>query len=160
MGTLSKGAYIVDIMNYIGYDVATIGNHEFDYGMDQFMALRERAEYPYVAANFMDAEGKLVLDPYVILELGDRKIAFVGVATPETFSKSTPTFFQDEQGNYIYSFCQGEDASALHAAVQKAVDDARTEGADYVIALSHLGIDATSVPYTSSELIELSLIHI
>lgn len=154
VGTLSKGKYIVDIMNYVGYDVATIGNHEFDYGMDQFMALRERADYPYIAANFMDNDGNLILDPYVILELGDRKIAFVGIATPETFSKSTPTFFQDGEGNYIYSFCQGEDASKLHEAVQKAVDDAREEGVDYVIALSHLGIDATSKPYTSSELIE------
>ena len=52
VGTLSKGEYIIDIMNEVGYDVATIGNHEFDYGMDQFMALREKAKFPYVSANF------------------------------------------------------------------------------------------------------------
>ncbi len=153
VGTLSKGSYIIDIMNYVGYDVATIGNHEFDYGMDQFMALREKAQFPYVSANFCDMEGNPVLDPYVILELGDWKIAFVGASTPETFTKSTPTYFQDEAGNYIYSFCQGEEGENLYAAVQKAVDAARAEGADYVFVLSHLGIEASSIPYTSSDLI-------
>lgn len=153
IGTLSKGEYIIDIMNAVGYDVATIGNHEFDYGMDQFMALREKAEFPYVSANFCDLDGNPVLDPYVIKELGDWKVAFVGVSTPETFTKSTPTYFQDEEGNYIYSFSQGEDGAKLYAAVQKAVDDARAEGADYVFAMSHLGTDGSSVPYTSSDLI-------
>ena len=153
IGTLSKGEYIVDIMNEVGYDVATIGNHEFDYGMDQFMALREKAQFPYVSANFCDLEGNPVLDPYVILELGDWKVAFVGASTPETFTKSTPTYFQDDAGNYIYSFCQGEEGAKLYAAVQKAADDARAEGADYVFVLSHLGTDGSSAPYTSSDLI-------
>ena len=153
IGTLSKGEYIIDIMNAVGYDIATIGNHEFDYGMDQFMALREKAEFPYVSANFCDLEGNPILDPYVIKELGGWKVAFVGVSTPETFTKSTPTYFQDEEGNYIYSFCQGEEGAKLYAAVQKAVDDARAEGAEIVVAMSHLGTDGSSVPYTSSDLI-------
>ena len=153
IGTLSKGEYIIDIMNAVGYDIATIGNHEFDYGMDQFMALREKAEFPYVSANFCDLEGNPILDPYVIKELGGWKVAFVGVSTPETFTKSTPTFFQDEEGNYIYSFCQGEEGANLYAAVQKAVDAARAEGAEIVVAMSHLGTDGSSVPYTSSDLI-------
>ncbi len=153
VGTLSKGEYIIDIMNEVGYDVATIGNHEFDYGMDQFMALREKAKFPYVSANFTDLEGKPILDPYVIKEAGGRKIAFVGASTPETFTKSTPTFFQNEKGEYIYDFCEGEDGKRLYAAVQKAVDDAREAGAEYVIVLAHLGIDGSSVPYTSSDLI-------
>lgn len=153
VGTLSKGSYIIDIMNYVGYDVATVGNHEFDYGMDQFMALRARAEFPYVSANFCDLEGNAVLDPYVILTLGDYQLAFVGASAPETFTKSTPTYFQDGQGNYLYSFCQGGDGAELYAAVQAAVDAARAEGADYVFVLSHLGIEASSRPYTSSDLI-------
>ena len=153
IGTLSKGEYIIDIMNAVGYDIATIGNHEFDYGMDVFMSLREKAEFPYISANFCDLEGNTILDPYVIKELGGWKVAFVGVSTPETFTKSTPTFFQDEEGNYIYSFCQGEDGANLYAAVQKAVDAARAEGAEIVIVMSHLGIDGSSVPYTSSDLI-------
>lgn len=153
VGTLSKGEYIIDIMNEVGYDVATIGNHEFDYGMDQFMALREKANFPYVSANFTDMEGKTILDPYVIKEAGGHKIAFVGASTPETFTKSTPTYFQNEKGEYIYDFCEGEDGKRLYAAVQKAVDDARAAGAEYVIVLAHLGIDGSSVPYTSSDLI-------
>ena len=153
IGTLSKGEYIIDIMNAVGYDIATIGNHEFDYGMDEFMSLREKAEFPYISANFCDLEGNTILDPYVIKELGGWKVAFVGASTPETFTKSTPTFFQDAEGNYIYSFCQGEDGANLYAAVQKAVDAARAEGAEIVIVMSHLGIDGSSVPYTSSDLI-------
>ena len=153
IGTLSKGEYIIDIMNAVGYDIATIGNHEFDYGMDVFMSLREKAEFPYISANFCDLEGNPILDPYVIKELGGWKVAFVGASTPETFTKSTPTFFQDGEGNYIYSFCQGEDGANLYAAVQKAVDAARAEGAEIVVAMSHLGTDGSSVPYTSSDLI-------
>ena len=153
IGTLSKGEYIIDIMNAVGYDIATIGNHEFDYGMDVFMSLREKAEFPYISANFCDLEGNTILDPYVIKELGGWKVAFVGASTPETFTKSTPTFFQDGEGNYIYSFCQGEDGANLYAAVQKAVDAARAEGAEIVVVMSHLGTDGSSVPYTSSDLI-------
>lgn len=153
VGTLSKGSYIIDIMNFIGYDVATIGNHEFDYGMDQFMALRDKADFPYVSANFCDMDGDTVLEPYAMLELGDWQVAFVGASTPETFAKSTPTYFQDEDGNYIYSFCQGNDGADFYQAVQEAVDSARADGADYVFVLSHLGILDASSPYTSSDLI-------
>lgn len=153
IGTLSKGLYIIDIMNALGYEVATIGNHEFDYGMDAFNAAKEKAEFTYVSANFCDLEGNPLLDPYVIHELGGWKVAFVGVATPETFTKSNPANFQDEEGNYIYNFCQGEDGANLYAAVQKAVDAATAEGADVVVAMTHLGTDASSAPYTSSDLI-------
>lgn len=153
VGTLSTGEYIVDIMNEVGYDVATIGNHEFDYGMDRFNELVEMAEYPYVSANFTDLEGNTILSPYAVLEAGGYSIAFVGASTPETFSKSTPTYFQDEEGNFIYSFCGGNDGADLYAAVQAAVDGARAEGADYVVVLSHLGTEASSVPFTSTDLI-------
>ena len=153
IGTLSKGGYIVDIMNEVGYDVATIGNHEFDYGMDRFFELAEAAEYPYVSANFTTLDGEAVLPPYTVLELGGFRIAFVGASTPETFTKSTPTYFQDDEGNFIYSFCEGNDGADLYAAVQKAVDDARAEGVDLVVVLSHLGTDESSSPWTSTELI-------
>ena len=153
IGTLSKGGYIVDIMNEVGYDVATIGNHEFDYGMDRFFELAEAAGYPYVSANFTNLDGETVLPPYVVLELGGFRIAFVGASTPETFTKSTPTYFQDDEGNFIYSFCEGNDGADLYAAVQKAVDDARAEGVDLVVVLSHLGTDESSSPWTSTELI-------
>ena len=153
IGTISTGEYIVDIMNEIGYSVATIGNHEFDYGMDRFMELRDKAKYDYVCCNFTDLEGNAILTPYVIRELGGYKVAFVGVDTPEAFVKSTPTYFQDENGNFIYSFNGGNDGADLYAIVQKNVDAAIAEGAEIVVALTHLGTDAASRPWTSSDLI-------
>ncbi len=153
IGTLSKGEYIIDMMNNLGYTAATIGNHEFDYGMDQFMALTQKAEFPYLSANFVDAEGNPFFDAYKIVEAGGWKIAFVGASTPETLYKSNPVNFQDAEGNYIYSFCEDADGKGVYEAVQKAVDAAKAEGADAVVVLSHLGIDAASVPYTSSDLI-------
>lgn len=153
IGTLSKGGYIIDIMNAIGYDVATIGNHEFDYGMDAFKANVEKAAFPYTACNFIGPDGNTVVAPYVVVERGGVKIAFVGIATPKTFASSTPTYFQDGNGNYIYSFSEDDTGDKLAAAVQTAVDAARAEGVDYVICLSHLGVDMSCTPWTSSEII-------
>ena len=153
IGTLSNGEYIIDIMNEIGYDVATPGNHEFDYGMDQFFALTEQANFPYVSANFVDNEGNTVLDPYVIKDVAGVKIAFVGISTPKTITTSTPKYFQDDNGNYIYAFQQDETGEKLYAAVQSAVDAARAEGAQFVIAMAHLGIEEDCSPWTSSEVI-------
>lgn len=155
VGTLSKGEAIVDIMNALGVDVAIPGNHEFDYGMDQFMALTERAEYPYISSNFTKTDGEAVLPPYVVLEAGGYKIGFVGATTPDTFTSSTPTFFQDGEGNYIYTFSEGDEGANLYAAVQKAVDAVRAEGVDFVILLSHLGVDVDNTPlaYASSSVI-------
>ena len=153
IGTLSNGEYIIDIMNEVGYDVATPGNHEFDYGMEQFFALTEQANFPYVSANFVDNDGNTVLDPYVIKDVAGVKIAFVGISTPKTITTSTPKYFQDDNGNYIYAFQQDETGEKLYAAVQSAVDAARAEGAQFVIALAHLGIEEDCSPWTSSEVI-------
>ncbi|MBQ2096424.1 MAG: 5'-nucleotidase C-terminal domain-containing protein [Firmicutes bacterium] len=155
IGTLSKGEYITEIMNHVGIDVAGLGNHEFDYGMDQVKKIvNEVAEFPYVCCNLIDLKtGKPLFDAYKILEAKGKKIAFVGVDTPETFVKSTPTYFQDAEGNYIYSFCEGKEGATLYAAVQKAVDDAKAEGADYVIVVGHLGVEAESAPYRSTDVI-------
>ena len=153
IGTLSNGEYIIDIMNEAGYDVATPGNHEFDYGMDQFFALTEQANFPYVSANFVDNDGNTVLDPYVIKDVAGVKIAFVGISTPKTITTSTPKYFQDDNGSYIYAFQQDETGEKLYAAVQSAVDAARAEGAQFVIALAHLGIEEDCSPWTSSEVI-------
>ena len=153
IGTLSKGEAIIDLMNAMGYDVATIGNHEFDYGMEQFNKNVGLAKFKYVACNFIGPDGNPVLDAYTIIECAGKKIAFVGVATPQTFKSSTPTYFMDENGNFIYSFCEGNNGQDLYDAVQNAVDAARAEGADYVIALTHLGIEADAQPWTSSDVI-------
>ncbi len=156
IGTLSKGTYIIDIMNKVGYDVMTVGNHEFDYGMDQFFSLVEQADFPVVCANFMklDTEnGTAMLDAYAMMEFDGVKVAFVGVATPHTLTSSTPTYFQDDQGNFLYGFGKDETGETVYGLVQQAVDAARAEGAQYVIALTHLGIDAAYSPWTSSDLI-------
>ena len=154
IGTLSKGSYIVDIMNEVGYDFAIPGNHEFDYGMDNFLTLaKEKAEYTYLCCNFTDLEGNAVLDAYKVVDYGDVSVGYVGIDTPESFTKSTPTYFQDAEGNYIYSFSQGNEGADLYAAVQKAVDAAVADGADYVVALGHLGNEGSTDVWTSKSVI-------
>ena len=154
IGTLSKGEYIVDIMNYLKYDAAVPGNHEFDYGMDQFLHIaKDLAKYPYISANFTGKDGKPYFDAYKMFEVKGVKVAFVGVCTPETFTKSTPTYFQDANGNYIFGFCEGNNGADLYKAVQSAIDAAKAAGADYIIGLGHLGIDEQSTPWMSKEVI-------
>ena len=155
-GSMDKGATIVKLMNAAGYDLATLGNHEFDYGMSGAMNAIEWAEYPYVSCNFYNEKdgvvGETVLDSYKVFEANGMKIAFIGITTPESFTKSTPAYFQDENGNYIYGIAGGTDGAALYAAVQTAIDAASAE-ADLVIALGHLGDDPASQPWTSEEVI-------
>ncbi len=152
IGTLTKGEAIIDLMNAVGYDVAIPGNHEFDYGMDTFLALTEKASFSYVSCNF-NKEGKLVFKPYVIIEAAGKKIAFVGATTPKTLTSSTPKYFMDDNGNYIYGFMSGNNGQDLYNAVQSAVDAARAEGADLVYVMSHLGNEAECIPYTYADVI-------
>ena len=153
IGTLSKGEYIIDIMNEVGYALAIPGNHEFDYGMEKFLSNVERANFPYLSCNFVDADGKAALNAYEVIEVNGVKLGFVGISTPETLTKSTPTYFQDADGNWIYNFCQDETGEKLVASVQAAVDAVRAEGVDFVIALAHLGVDTESSPWMSTEVI-------
>ena len=152
LGALTKGESIISLMNSLGYDAATLGNHEFDYGTDRLMELAEKASFPYVCANFTYKD-ELVFEPYIIKEYDGVKVAFVGVATPKTFTISTPSSFQEDDGNYVYGFCEDETGEKLFATVQKAVDAARDEGAQFVIALSHLGIGSKCSPWMSTDLI-------
>ena len=156
-GSMDKGETIVKLMNAAGYDAATLGNHEFDYGMFGCMQIIDWAEFPYTSCNFYNeaagVRGENVLDSYVTFECGDEKIAFVGITTPESFTKSTPAYFQNENGEYIYGIAGGEDGAALYADVQAAVDAAKADGATKVIALGHLGDDPASQPWTSKETI-------
>jgi 5'-nucleotidase / UDP-sugar diphosphatase len=154
IGMMSEGSYLIDILNQMPYDVAAIGNHEFDYGMEQFLELSEMAQFPFVSCNFKDiVADSTVVDPYTIFEFDGVKVAFVGISTPKTITSSNPSNFLDQAGNYIYGFCQDETGEDLYQAVQAAVDSARGEGASYVIALSHLGISASDSPWMSTEVI-------
>ena len=155
-GGMDEGKTIVQLMNAAGYDIATLGNHEFDYGMARTLATVKEAKFPYVSCNFYHEKngvaGDPVLDSYKVFDMNGTKVAFIGITTPESFTKSTPAYFQDANGKYIYGIAAGKDGAALYAAVQKAIDAASKE-ADYVIALGHLGDDPSSQPWTSEEVI-------
>ena len=153
-GSMDEGASIIKLMNAAGYDVATPGNHEFDYGMDRAKAIMKEADFPYLSCNWVDLRTTLRVLPSVkVFVRGGRGIAFVGVTTPETFTKSTPAYFMDKaQSKYIYDIQGGEDGKKLYDAVQKAIDKAKLL-ADVVIGLGHLGVDPSSSPWTSEEVI-------
>ena len=154
-GSMDDGATIIELMNEAGYDLATPGNHEFDYGMARAKAVLQEADFPYVSCNWVDLRtGLNVLPSVKFFFVGGRKIAFVGVTTPETFTKSTPAYFMnDAQTKYIYDILGGEDGQKLYDAVQKAIDKAEFWGADTIIGLGHLGVDPSSSPWTSEEVI-------
>ena len=171
IGTLSKGEYLVRLMNEVGYDVYVPGNHEFDYGMARMRQLlgvdaaggAEQLEADVVSSNFLDlganlrsaGDDKAVFAPYTVVTYGEVKVAYVGITTPETFTKSTPAYFQNAGGAYIYGLSQGRNGEELYSAVQAAIDGALAEGgADYVIAVGHLGIDESSAPWRSIDVIE------
>lgn len=165
ISTVTNGEANIAIMNKVGYDYAVPGNHEFDYGMDQFQLFANTLDAPYISCNFVKTDSgtnQRMLDAYEIATYeniddgnpndGDDglKVAFVGITTPETLTSSTPTTFQDSQGNYIYGFC----ADNLAATVQDAVDSAKNAGADYVIVVGHLGKDYVKSGWSSTDIIQ------
>lgn len=153
VGTMTTGEALIKLMNSVRYDVAIPGNHEFDYGTDRFLYLADTvAQFPYISTNFTH-NGNKVFAPYIIKEFDGVKIAFVGVTTPKTFTSSTPKYFQDENGNYVYGFCEDVNGEALYNVIQEAVDAARSEGANYVILQAHLGIQAECSPWMSTDVI-------
>jgi len=151
LGKLSSGESIIKIMNAAGYDFAIPGNHEFDYGMGQFQKLASQLKCGYYCANLTDLKtGRLVLKPYKVIRLGNKKIGFVGVTTPQTITSSTPKYFQDKNGNFIYGFMEDNNGEKLYKAVQEAVDNARFDGADYVFLVGHLGSNGALPKWSSS----------
>ncbi len=170
VGTVTEGEAIVELMNALGYDIAVPGNHEFDYGMERFMDLADRSSAMYLSCNFTDLRtGETPLAPYRIVEYdapdnkeaspGDASadgvltVAYVGISTPETLTKSSPASFTDADGAYIYGFCEDATGEALYESVQGAVDDAREDGADYVVAVGHLGNAGITDRWTSKAVI-------
>ena len=156
IGTVTKGLANIDLMNDVGYDIAIPGNHDFDYGMDRFLFLtKTEAKFPYISCNF-NKEGELVFPPYIVKEFDGVKIGFVGVTTPKTIVTSTPKYFQDADGNFIYGFMQQDTSGkAVYDAVQKAVDTCRKEeGCAYVFVMAHLGNEVESEPWAYYNLIE------
>lgn len=154
-GSMDDGATIIELMNEAGYDIATLGNHEFDYGMARAKAIIKEADFPYVSCNWVDLRtGLRVLPAVKLFPAGGKWIAFVGITTPESFTKSTPAYFMNaKQTKYIYDILGGDDGRKLYDAVQKGIDKAKTLGADIIIGLGHLGVDPSSSPWTSEDVI-------
>ncbi|MBO6263740.1 MAG: bifunctional metallophosphatase/5'-nucleotidase [Clostridia bacterium] len=153
IGTISKGETIIELMNDLRYDVAIPGNHEFDYGVENFLSLAAKANFPYISCNF-NKEGELLFEPYIIKQAAGLKIAFIGVTTPTTVSSSTPSFFQNDEGEYVYDFMQDATGEKVYNAVQSAINGARADGADYVYVMGHLGLNAGDSPWTYADIIE------
>ena len=153
-GSLSRGSLIIDLMNDVGYDCAIPGNHEFDYGFEVIDDLSEQLKCGYICANFCTADGEPVFPPYRIITAGKKKIAFIGVDTPDTFTKSTIHTLIDDQGMPVYDFMADEAGDRLVECLQNYVDEVRAKGADIVILLSHLGNgESTDRNFTSREVI-------
>lgn len=154
VGTLSEGGYIISLMNQAGYDFAIPGNHEFDYGMSRFLKLSTGLDCGYYSCNLVKGPSmQQVFKPYKIINYDDVAVAYVGVTTPESITKSNPTNFQNTTGGYIYSLCEDTDGQMLYRQVQEAVDAARAEGADFVILVGHLGNEGVTEKWTSKSII-------
>lgn len=137
LGMISKGEYIVNLMNLVGYDAVAIGNHEFDYHITRLDELAQIMNTKPICCNFQKiGEEETHFEPYSIVSYGDIDIAYIGITTPTTTNTaSNPTQFKDENGNFIYTFHPTD----LSEVVQKNIDEVKEKGADYVIALSHMG---------------------
>ena len=136
LGAVSKGEYIVNLMNRVGYDAIALGNHEFDYQLPRLTELCELSDTKFLSCNFSKIdEDKSYFDPYTIVSYGSVEIAYIGITTPETITSAYPSQFKNDSGEIIYTF--NEDR--LYEIVQKNIDAAERAGADYVIALSHIG---------------------
>lgn len=143
IGAISKGAELIKMMNRLGYDLAVPGNHEFDFGFEALNDRSEELQCGYTCANFCVTGGEPVFKPWRILAAGDVKIGFVGVVAPDTFVKSTIKDILNEVGEPMYDFLADETGERLAAALQKSIDEARENGSDYVILVSHLGNNDT-----------------
>lgn len=143
---VSEGATAVELMNMAGYDVATTGNHEFDFGYANLKTLMEQAEFPILAANAFTAEGELAMDEAnTTFQLGDVTVGVFGLATPETATKAHPAKLEG-----VTFLAEDE----LFACAQEQVDELTAAGCDYIICLGHLGIDAESTGNRSIDLLE------
>lgn len=144
--SVHKGADAVTMMNATGYDVATIGNHEFDYGYAQLAENMKAAKFKVLCADVLGADGKTIFDANTIIEKGGVKIGFFGLETPEAQTKANPKLIEG------LKFLAGKDGKELYGCADAQVKALKEQGADLVVCLAHLGIDGSSEPYTSYDL--------
>lgn len=152
LGAISQGGYIVELMNLVGYDAVTLGNHEFDYRIGRLLELVEMMDTKPVCSNFIDlSTGKPVFAPYDLVSYGDVDIAYIGITTPSTISSSSPAqFLAEDRETYLYSFS----GTTLYETVQESIDAAEAAGADYVVALSHLGTEDVNEAWSAQALVQ------
>lgn len=154
---ITKGEEIIKLMNGTGYDVAIPGNHDFDFGIEQFFKNVEAANYPYVAANFRMADGSRIsgIPQFWAAEFDGKTVAFVGISTPETYTKSTPVYFQDSEGNWVYTFSEdtADHPNRFYTTIQNGIDAAKAAGADVVVAVAHTGMDGSHTEWNSQNII-------
>lgn len=151
LGAISQGEYIANLINLVDYDVLALGNHEFDYKLSRLSELTSKIESPIVCSNFINLkENELVFEPYKIISYEDFDIAFIGVTTPSTISSSSPIQFMDDNGNYLYSF-SGDN---LYKTVQNNINEAKKDGAEFIILLSHLGTEGVLPQWSCQELVK------
>ena len=150
IGSISEGTEIIRIMNRAGYDLATPGNHEFDFGFDALEECSELLSCGYICSNFCTTDGEPVFSPWKILEAGDLKIGFVAAVTPNTFTQTSIRNIVNEVGEPMYDFLVDNTGDRLCDALQKRIDEVRANGADYVILLAHLGSDTKTPSIYSS----------
>ena len=153
LGAVSDGSAIIKIMNEVKFDVAVLGNHEFDYGIETLHSLEENITSRYICSNFCFKSNKTtVFNPYKVITVGKKKIGFIGVLTPLTFTKTYLSTVRDEKGNYVYDFLVNDGREELYNKVQEYINNLKNEEAvDYVILLTHMGMDIEE--YTSNELL-------
>ena len=138
LGAVSKGEYIVKLMNKVGYDAITLGNHEFDYQLSRLDELNAMSNTKFISCNFQKiGDDMTYFEPYKMVSYGNIDVAYIGITTPETINSSSPAQFKNDKGELIYTFNE----SRLYELVQENIDAAEAAGADYVIALSHIGYD-------------------
>ena len=152
--SLSKGATAVEMMNAVGYDIVTLGNHEFDYGFPQLKTNMDsgKAKFMVSCINLVDDKGDPIYNPDATAPITDDNgntlfnLTIFGVATPETMTKANPALMKG------INFLQGE---KLYDAAKAGIKIAREEGkSDIVIALGHLGVDDSSAPNRSIDFMQ------
>ena len=150
LGVISKGEYIVNLMNLVEYDAVTLGNHEFDYRLDRLNVLVDMMDTKPVCCNFQKiGEDTSYYEPYTIVSYGDVDIAYIGITTPSTITQSSPDQFKNDDGSFIYTF----NSTTLYDVVQNSIDSAQAKGADYIVALSHTGYEDDEI-YGETEDVE------
>ena len=150
LGAISEGEAVLDILNKIKFDVITLGNHEFDYGIEQLNKLNEKMSTKYISLNACYRKNKTQLfEPSTMVEAGGKKIGFIGIVTPLTFSKTYLSTLRESDGTAIYNFLSNKEE--LYTTIQEEIDKLRDKGADYVILLTHVGMNVEE--YTSNDIL-------